>query len=251
MTRLVVTELRKLSTVRTTWALTVIGLAMVVISAASYLFGEAIDAPHGSAQRTATAIDMIGANTMLVLVVGVLVVTTEFRHATIGHTLQLTPSRTRVIATKLVAGGTYAAGFFVVAALLVAGLVLSSSRLEGAQLAVGTLIATALWHNLAAIVLTGILGVAIGALIRSQVAAITASLAWMFLVENLAAAVDYRFGRWFPFQALNAIFIRQDAPGEDPGPVLTLAPGLGLAVFLGYVLLLTAGAVTLMTRHDV
>jgi ABC-2 type transport system permease protein len=251
MTRLLDTELRKLSTVRTTWALTAIGLAVVALSTSSYIFGDPIDAPTGSAQRTATAIDLIGTNTMLVLVVGVLVMTTEFRHVTIGHTLQLTPSRTRVLTAKLAAGGVYAAGFFAVSVALVGGLVLLAAGLDGVPLAVGGAIATALWHNLVAMVLTGLLGVAVGALLRSQVVAITASLAWMFLVENLAAAIDYDIGRWFPFQALNAMFITQDALGTDPGSVLPLAPALGLGVFVGYVLLATTGAGVLMTRRDI
>jgi ABC-2 type transport system permease protein len=251
MRRLVDTEVRKLATLRTTWALTAIGLALVAMSAGSYIFGDAIDAPVGSAQRTATAIDLIGTNTMLVLVVGVLVMTTEFRHATIGHTLQLTPSRTRVLTAKLAAGGLYAAGFFAASTVLVAGLVLLAAGLDGAPLAVDGEIATALWHNLTAMVLTGLLGVAVGALVRSQVVAITGSLAWMFIVENLAAAIDYRIGRWFPFQALNAIFISQDALAADPGSVVPLAPALGLTFFIGYVLLTTAGAGILMTRRDI
>jgi ABC-2 type transport system permease protein len=251
MTRLVGTELRKLTTVRTTWTLTAIGLAVVVMSTSSYVFGDAIDAPAGSAQRTATAIDLIGTNTMLVLVVGVLVVTTEFRHATIGRTLQLTPSRTRVLTAKLAVGGVYASGFFAASVLLVAGLVLLAASRDGVHLVAGGDIATALWHNLVAMVLTGLLGVAVGALLRSQVVAITASLTWMFLVENLAAATDYRIARWLPFQALNAIFISRDALADDPGSVVPLAPSLGLAVFLGYVALATAAAGVLMTRRDI
>lgn len=251
MTRLVATELRKIVTLRTTWVLTAIGLALVAMSASSYVFGEAIDAPAGSARRTATAIDLIGTNTMLVLVVGVLITTTEFRHATIGHTLQITPSRTRVLTAKLTAGGAYACGFFAASVTVVAGLLLVATSVDGVRLAVAGEITAALWRNLVAMVLTGVLGVAVGAFVRSQVVAITASLAWMFLVENLAAAIDYRIGRWFPFQALNAIFVSPDAVAEDPGSVLPLAPALGLAVFLGYVLLATVGAGVLMTRRDV
>ena len=43
--------------------------------------------------------------------------------------------------------------------------------------------------------LTATLGVAIGLLVRSQVVAITGSLVWMLIVENLASTIDYRIGR--------------------------------------------------------
>jgi hypothetical protein len=97
--------------------------------------------------------------------------------------------------------------------------------------------------------LTATLGVAIGALVRSQVAAITGSLVWMFIVENLAATSHYRIGRWLPFQALNAIFATDEARTQSV--IAPLAPELGLTVFLTYVLLATLAAGVLMTERDV
>lgn len=249
MTSLTITELRKLSSVRITWVLTAIGLALLALPARSYIFADGIDAPAGSAERTTAAISIIGANTALVLVVGVLVVTTEFRHGTIGHTLQLTPSRTRVLTAKLAAGGIYGALFYLAAVALVTGLLLIATVGQGVTLERGAMIGTALAGNLVAMTLTATLGVAIGALVRSQVAAITGSLVWMLIVENLAATIDYRIGRWLPFQALNAIFATDQARTQSV--IAPLAPELGLTVFLTYVLLATLAAGVLMTKRDV
>ena len=43
----------------------------------------------------------VGLTVGAVLVIGLLAMTTEFRHGTIGRTLQFTPSRTRVVVRLL------------------------------------------------------------------------------------------------------------------------------------------------------
>lgn len=107
------------------------------------------------------------------LIVAVLAMTTEFRHRTIGRTLQLIPSRTRVLVLKLAAAVTYALLFFVSALILIGVILLIASAREGWSLAPGPETFTAAWHGLAGMALTACLGVAVGALIRSQVVAIT------------------------------------------------------------------------------
>jgi hypothetical protein len=248
---LLAAELRKLWTVRTTWVLSLIGLGLVALTTSTLLFGDAALRAGGRVDQTTAAVEQLGNNFVLVLVVGLLIMTTEFRHATIGRTLQLEPSRTRVLVAKLSAGAVYATAFFLAALLLVAGLLALASALGDARLGVGASVGRAVWQGWVGMLLTGLLGVAAGALLRSQVVAITSSLLWLLVVENLAAALRPGLGRWLPFQALGALFLSPDARVAPPGIVGPLAPGVALAVFLGYVVAATALAGLLLTRRDV
>lgn len=252
MTGLFGSEVRKLWTVRTTWALTLIGLGLAVLSTSTTVFSDVMTRPGTGAQvnRTAETIDQLGANSVLVLVVGLLVMTTEFRHATIGRTLQLEPSRTRVLLAKLATGALYATVFFGFSLILAAGLLVVGAALDYLTIDTSGAVWRAVWQGWIGMTLTGLLGVAVGSLLRSQVVAITGSLVWLLIVENLAAALRPDIGRWLPFQALAALFVPADTLVE-PGFVGPLPPGVALAVFLAYVVVATVAAGVLLRRRDV
>jgi hypothetical protein len=157
--RLVAAELRKLWTVRATWVLTVVGLAMVALSVAATVFGAAPVPAFGPGPSVVTAIDDIGPNGVIVLVVALLITTNEFRHATIGRTLQLTPSRLRVLTSKLLASAVYAVAFFGAALVIVAGMLLVRAGTAAAALETGQGIGRALVAAVAGLVLLGVVGV--------------------------------------------------------------------------------------------
>lgn len=245
-------ELRKLWTVRTTWILTFLGWALVALSSAAWLFNDRVGGAFtGSDRQVADAIGQVGGNALIVLVVALLCMTTEFRHGTIGRTLQITPSRIGTLAVKLSAGVAYALAFFASGLAIVVVLLLLASAGEGVGLAVGGATATALWQGPVGLALNALLGVAVGALLRSQVVAITLVFVWLFVVENLVAALRPGVGRWLPFQALNALFLPGDVLGDVPGFVTPLDPPIALATFLTYVALATVAAATLLRTRDV
>jgi ABC-2 type transport system permease protein len=251
-------ELRKLTTVRTTTVLTLAGWALVILGSLFLIFSNIDDetgmptfggAFSGSASDVAGVIDQIGGSSIIVLVVGLLIVTTEVRHQTLGRTLQLTPSRTRVLLAKLAGGVAYAAAFFV-GGLVVVGVLLAIGAAVG--LSVGPEVTTALWHGLVGLGLTAVLGVSVGALLRSQVVAITLTLVWVFIVENLVRGFFPSVGRWLPFQAQQAVFVSQEMRDSVPAGALDLLdPAVGLAVFLGYVVVFTTAAAVLLRTRDI
>jgi hypothetical protein len=105
---LLIAETRKLTTVWTTVIITAVGLALSRLGAGFLLFESEFSGEFlGTDGQVADAIDQIGSMSVIALIVGLLSVTTEFRHETIGRTLQLTPSRTRVVVTKMVVGAGY------------------------------------------------------------------------------------------------------------------------------------------------
>lgn len=245
-------ELRKLRTVPTTWVVSGIGWALVVLSVLlPYIVPGFGDQFTGSASQVAGAIDAIGGNSIIPLVVGVLVITTEFRHGTIGRTLQLVPSRLTVLGWKLAAGAAYAVLFTLVSLVLTAILVGIFAAVEGVGLSWGAEGWTALWQVFVGMVAPALLGVAIGALLRSQVMAITLVLVWVFVVESLIMGLRPSVGAWLPFQALNSVFLTEETRAQMPPNFEFIEPGVALAAFLGYVVVFTAAAVVLMRKRDV
>ena len=82
--------------------------------------------------------------------------------------------------------------------------------------------------------------------------AIVVALVWIFIVENLFAALLPDVGRWFPFQALNGLFIPEAAMSQMPdGAFVPLTAGPALAVFTSYVVVFTVAAGLLLRYRDV
>jgi ABC-2 type transport system permease protein len=250
---LLAAEVRKLWTVRTTWILTLLGLGLVALTTGTLVFSTMVVGPFtGAESQVAAAVDQIGSNAIFVLVVALLAMTTEFRHGTIGRTLQLSPSRSAVLTSKLGVGVVYAVAFFAVSLVIVAGLLLLGTVTQDASLRVGDLVGRSVWQGLVGLSLNAVLGVAVGALIRSQVVALTLVLVWLFVVENLFSALWPAIGRWLPFQALNALFLSEDVlAGVPEGMAAPLEPTVALVVFLGYVLAATVTAGILLRVRDV
>jgi hypothetical protein len=96
----------------------------------------------------------------------------------------------------------------------------------------GTLVYTTLF---------GVIGVGLGSLVRNQVTAVTAALAWVAVVEHILVGFATSLGRWFPFAAGQAI-VR--TPLED-----LLSPLAGAAVLAAYAAgFALAGARATVTR---
>ena len=249
MSGLVAAEIRKLTSVRTTWIITAIGLLLVAIGAGFFVFEDEFSGPFdGTDGQIAATIDQIGGMSVIVLVIGLLAMTTEFRHGTIGRTLQFTPSRSTVLGAKLVVGIVYGVLFFAFG-LVVVGILVA---IAGAGFSVGESTVAALWQGPVGLALTAMFGVALGALLRNQVVAITVTLIYLFLGETLINQLFPDVARWMPFQALNAVFASEESmAGMPEGMVRPLEPLVGLSVFVGYVVVVSLAAIVLMRTRDV
>jgi ABC-2 type transport system permease protein len=246
---LVLAETRKLTSVWTTAIITAIGLLLVTLGAAFFVFESEFSGEFlGTDPQIAATIDQIGGMSVIALIVGLLSVTTEFRHETIGRTFQLTPSRTRVVTTKMLVGAAYGIAFFVLGLVVVGVLLLVS----GAELDVGEETLRSVWQGPVGLALMAVFGVAVGALLRSQVVAVALMLIYVFVIESLFVQFLPGVGRWLPFQALNAMFVSEELTGgmgTDAGA--PLAPMVGLAVFVAYGVVAAAAAIVLMRVRDV
>ena len=177
-------------------------------------------------------------------IAGALLVTGEYRFGTIRPTLLFTPRRSRVIFAKLAAGllcGLLFGAFGEALCLAVGAIVLSQRgvafALGGGELTLlflGTLAGTALW---------GSIGVAVGAILRNQVAAVVGIFAWTLVVENLLFGLVPSVGRYAPAQAAQAL------AGSSAPHALSRAAGGG--VLVAWVAVLSVVALALTARRDI
>ena len=110
-------------------------------------------------------------------------------------------------------------------------------ELSGGQttlLLLGTVAGGGLW---------GAIGVALGAIVRNQVGAIIALLAWGFVAENLLIGLVPSVGRFGPVHAGDALL------GQTAEHFLHAAPG-GL-VLAAWAAILAPAGVALVARRDV
>lgn len=241
----ILAELSKLTTTRAPrWvALSAAALAALAISGVVASGGVAQEA-LGTDLRVRTVLAHGGLASILPLVLGILLSTSEYRHGTVVDTFLTEPRRGRVIGAKLVAGALAGLVIGVAVALTTAATVgiwfsakdvpfdLSSSTV------VRALVGIAIWD-----VLYATIGVAVGSIIRTPAAAIVSVLVWLTVAETAVAGLLVEVGRWLPGTAAQAL-------GGAPTDGLLSQVGGGV-VLLGWAVLAAAAAVVATRRRDV
>lgn len=235
MTDLIAAEWLKL---RTTRLLLGVIPAAVAISVAAVV-GAVISADGPSVLESAEGIRRVlsvtGAGALLVLIVGVVVSAGEYRFDTAADTFLTTPRRHRVVIAKLVAGAALglAAGMLIATACL--AVVTVTYQADGATFPFDD---PDVWLTLAGLLtystLFAVLGVGIGALIRSQTLAVGLALAWFAVVEHTLVNLAPGIGRWMPAAAGQAI-VRTPLDGLLPpaGGAIVLAAYAAAAAVAG------------------
>jgi ABC-type transport system involved in multi-copper enzyme maturation permease subunit len=211
--------------------------------------GSAQDFERSFPGWQADLVDGAGFAAVISVILGITIVTTEFRHGTITPTMLVTPIRERVLAAKAAAAVLVAFGFFVLAVLVVyavavpwlAVLDVPLHLAEGDAFERGgqILLATALW---------ALLGIAVGSLIQNQVAALVGTLVWILVVETLVMGllnlVDLEgVVPYLPFRALDAA---DGTSGDD-----MLAFQGGVAVSAAYVAAIGVLGALRTNRRDI
>lgn len=189
----------------------------------------------------------VGANaSVLLLILGIIGMTQEYRHRTATPTFLTTPRRGRVVVAKLVA---YALAAVPIALVVLAVDVLVVEIYAGARGDAPSLNADNL-KTLGAsglvLVVYAVIGVGIGALMRNQVGAIVGSLVYLYVVEPIVSSIGVLQPayKWLPGGAVQAITSDFQAPQ-------LLAPWQAVLLLLGYGLLAALLGTFLAVRRDV
>jgi ABC-type transport system involved in multi-copper enzyme maturation permease subunit len=188
VSRLVAAELLKLRTKPSFWTLS--GAALALLAAIHALNFALKDIEPGD--DVALELSLTGVVGALMAVLGVMAVAGEHRDGSIRATYLWTPRRTRVLIAKSLAYGLAAALVGLAAALLTAAIVLPALAAQGIDRGIGDgRIVGILLGNVLDAVGSAEVGLALGALLRSQAAAITLVFAWALAVDPLlASAID-------------------------------------------------------------
>jgi ABC-2 type transport system permease protein len=91
-------------------------------------------------------------------------------------------------------------------------------------------------------------GVALGALLRNQVAAVVVVLMFLFVVDPAVAALVEEYGK-FSLSGL-ASAISAGSPDDAPGQEL-LPQGVAMLIWAGYTVVVAMGAALLTARRDI
>ena len=236
-------ELRKMRSTRTNLGLLagMVGLTLLTVLVNGLVLSIAELRGHDN-QHTLLSAGTSGA--LFAALIGVMAITSEFRHGTIRSTFVVTPDRSRVIAAKVIACLLMGIGFGLVAIALSFGLgyaILAGRGIDFALdtshvllLVFGTLLMTALWAAL---------GVGLGAVIKNQVFAVIGLIMWAFVIDNLLRGLVPDIGRFTPVGASDSL----TAGFAD----YLLAPAAGGLLLVPYAVAFVAAGALLVARRDV
>jgi ABC-2 type transport system permease protein len=235
MSELLHAELLKLRTTRTFAAVvgTAAALSLILVALGAILGAE--KDPH--ALFTNTSI------TYIIVLLGAIGMTGEWRHRTITGTVLAAPDRLRLLAAKALSysvAGIVLSLLVTVATMLVGTLILG---VRGDATLGPAGLADVLWRNLAVAAVLGPLGVCVGALLRNQIVTVVGLIVVAAVLEPAIFQVAPEVGRFGPLAgAPGGILGGPDAHG-------LLAPGLASAILVAWALaLFTAAAWRLRDR---
>jgi ABC-2 type transport system permease protein len=261
MSRLIRTELLKLTTMRLTYGLLAVAAALTALF--SFLENNRAGtsgtgvAPISTPDGLRTVTTVTGFAMLIAAVLGSIVANGEFRHSTATLTYLATPKRARVLAAKTVAAVTVGAVFGLVAGVIATGvgLIFVAAHGDHVALSTGTLVA----HVAGAVVgaaLLAALGVAVGSLVRSQLATVIGIFVWAIILESVIGGLYTTVRPYLPYTAAttlagsklgNAAF--GPAHGLNGGGPLPFAAGAALIAAIAAGAAITASRTTV--RRDI
>jgi len=229
--------------------------AVVLVVAFGILYSLLREArpPHGAAVATfdPTSVSLAGVQLAQIAagVLGVLLITSEYATGLIRTTLAAVPRRLPTLwgkATVLTAAVLAVSVPAAVAVFLAGQAIMSRQHLSVSLGAPG--VARAVIGGALYLAVAGLLGLALGALLRSTAGGIAALFGLLFavpiLVGFLPGSLSDEIGKYLPGAAGLAV------TSVHPDPATSLAPWTGFGVFCAYALVLLGVAAVRMRRGD-
>jgi ABC-2 type transport system permease protein len=127
---------------------------------------------------------------IVLFVLGVLGVTTEFRYKTITSTVLVTPSRWTLITAKLIAYAILGALYALVCLVIQLAVAIPWIAVNGTDIDWGSSgIPRALWGVFVVLALFGIVGLGIGALLKNQIVAVTVGVIFLLILQGIISVI--------------------------------------------------------------
>lgn len=256
--RLLKSEWRKLTYVRAHWGLLIAATLLSTFSVAvtpfiletqGELFGLSLD-------RT-EAIDSVYANGIsgyiFAIILGIMLMAGEYRHGTAVATFLTAPKRGSVLAAKMAmaAIGGLLIMWISTGLSMAAGYLVLQTFENAADPSTGLFLNTFVAATIGGLVL-GIIGVAIGTLVRNQMLAIVGSLIYLFIIDPLLLQLLPDIGKYLPTGLITAMLsIDVSAPELGFDTSNYLPPLEATGVLLAYGVVFGAIAIATSLRRDI
>jgi hypothetical protein len=244
-------EWTKLRSLRSTWLTLGItaSLAAATAGAIGYGVGRAGAPPPTVAEAVSAAFLPIDFLVLAIAVLGVLQMSGEYGSGLIRATLTAVPSRLPVLFAKALVLAVVTAP--VMAAACLASFVACQAFIDDGASLTDPGVPRAILGAVACPVLMAVLGLGVGAMLRSTAAGITVLVAGLFIVPVLLGPVlpgdrEDEVMKYVPTVAGQAMY-SVDGSG---GPFETLSPGASAGVLLGWAALGLAGGAAVLRRRD-
>jgi ABC-type transport system involved in multi-copper enzyme maturation permease subunit len=248
MTAQLRSELLKQRSTRTNLVLLawMVGIALLVVALHVLSFSAATLARADNQLRILGLGTSIGA--LFAALLGAMSITGEFRTGTIRPTFLVTPSRTRVIAAKVITSMLAGVGIGLVVQSLTAGGEAAGLAARGVHIELGSgEYAQLLAGGALSAALFAAIGVGVGAIVRNQVAAVTGLCVWLLFLEPLLLGDVPAVGKYAPEASAGAVAGAIQSQIADS----LVAPAVGVVLLAAYAALAGLAGSVLIARRDV
>lgn len=195
----------------------------------------------------------VGISALCLIILGLLNVTADFRFGSMATTLIASPNRARALAARSSAIATVAAAIALELVAITAGTLALGLLVHGVPPAIPVGAMLASWGmQVAALVAMALIGMGVGLMVRSQVAALVLVFSWVFaeaIVRSLAALLvkGTTIADFLPLGLSTAV--NHHGGGFAGGAMVSVAPAVALiALIVWMVGMMGVGGFTLRRR---
>lgn len=236
-------EWTKLRSIRSTWWCTAIYLLLV--GGIGWLAAASTNTAPRSDVALGVALTGFGVGQLVVLVLGVLAVTTEFSSGMALVSLTVAPRRSRLLLAKTLVVTLYCALLTAVLTVVCAAAAVTLTEVPGSMALTSPEVLRPMGLQVVHGALVAVLAVALGAVLRSTAGAVGIGAALVFVLPPALALWGEELAMRAS-QALPALRV-----GEDPFAAVFTTWPVGLAVVAGWSVVAWLVGAVLLERRDV
>jgi ABC-type transport system involved in multi-copper enzyme maturation permease subunit len=237
------TELLKIRTTRLVLGVFGVAAGLTILGAVISAFragGTGSNAIPSLSTETGlgTIVSFTGFGLLMALILGITVASGEYRHRTATDTYLDEPNRGRVLIAKAIAGATAGVLLGLAISAIATGIGLAFAIGKGYDIALSasTIARFAAGATLGCALLAAI-GVGLGSLLRSQLAAIIAAFVWALAIEQIGGGISDSLAAYLPITAASTM-----AGATSTGAMPPIPSGLDPLPFGAVAALLAATA---------
>lgn len=245
-------EWRKVTTTKLGWGMLLGAMALTALGVVALIASNGANGnvalPLGDAATQRAIAAAASSAYLFSVVVGIILITTEFRHFTSRPTFLIEPRRGLVIVAKLVVAAFVGIIYGVVCAALAAAIMAPWFAAKGVTIGwIDNGVLLSMLSDTIVIAIFAVVGIGVGVLVRNQIAAVIGALVYLFVLEPLIDIIPVVQNAYpyLPGAAAAAI------TGASRGNLTHLNAVQGGLVLLGWGLLFAAAGWMLTIRRDI